>query len=284
MNQDRFHYCLDQLKRFDHDRYLAVLLAPETIRGPLTAFFAFDAEMMRIPTTVSEPMLADIRFQWWRETLDVMTPMGDPGHEIAAALSDSFFELGLAPSELLPLMDLRSRDLAEEPFSTLDALIDYHRQVACQQIDLLSRVTHEVLDEVTASTATTHLLVYGLINQIRRLPHDAASSQLCLPLDLMGKYDIDPHEAFQGVSSGGVKSAMGELLGRGESMMVDAGDLDLRSHPRLVPALLPTILRTLYAAKLRAPGFDLFRHSSEIPAFRRQLRYLRVKWSRQFQG
>ena len=74
MKQDRFHYCLDQLKRFDHDRYLAVLLSPEPIRGPLAAYFSFDAEMMRIPTTVSEPMLADIRFQWWREKLRAPPP------------------------------------------------------------------------------------------------------------------------------------------------------------------------------------------------------------------
>lgn len=284
MNQDRFHYCLNQLKRFDHDRYLAVLLAPETIRGPLAAFFAFDAEMMRIPTTVSEPMLADIRFQWWRETLEAMTPLGDPGHEIAAALADSFFELGLAPDELVPLIELRSRDLADNPFTTLNELVDYHRQIANRLIDVSCRISREVLDETTTSTATTHMLVYGLINQLRRLPHDAASSQLCLPLDLMGKHDIDPHVAFQGVGGIGVSNAIAAILDRTDSLMSDAGDLDLRSHAMLVPALLPTVLRSLYIGKFRTAGFDLFHHSSEIPAFRRQLRYLRVKWSKQFQG
>jgi 15-cis-phytoene synthase len=284
MNQDRFHYCLDQLKRFDHDRYLAILLTPDRHRAALAAFYAFDVEMTRIPTTVSEPMLADIRFQWWRETLDAMAPVGDPGHEIAAALGDSFFDLGIAPSELLPLIDLRARDLAEEPFATLTELVDHQRQIAVLHLTFARRITGEVLNETISETAITHLFVYGLINQLRRLPHDATSSQLFLPLDLMGKHDIDPHDLFQGLPKLGVNRAIEEILDHAEGLMLETRDLDLRPHAPLVAAMLPTILRSLYIAKLRTPGFDLFRHSSEIPAFRRQLRYLRVRWSKQFQA
>ncbi len=284
MKQDRFHYCLDQLKRYDHDRYLAILLTPEVHRAPLAAFYAFDAEMIRIPTTVSEPMLADIRFQWWREALETMTPEGDPGHEIAAALADTLFDKGIAPADLVALVDLRSRDLAEEPFRTLDELVEYQRKIALVHLEFTSQITGEAMDEETSSTAATHLSVSGLVNQLRRLPHDAASSQLCLPLDLMGQHDIDPHALFQGASSLGFNHALEEILRHAEDLMSVAGDLDLRSNAGLVAAMLPTILRSLYIGKFRSPDFDLFRHSSDIPAFRRQLRYLRVRWSKQFQA
>jgi phytoene/squalene synthetase len=284
MKQDRFYYCLDQLKRFDHDRYLAALLTPESVRAPLAAFFAFDAEMMRIPTTVSEPMLADIRFQWWRETLETMTPLSNPGHEIAAALAETFFGHGFAPADLLSLIDLRARDLAEQPFATLKELVEFHQQVAVRHLEFCSRITDETLNEKTSTIATTHLTVIGLINQLRRIPHDAASSQLSLPLDLMGRHDIDPHALFQGASSLGLHLALEEILKHADNLMSEAGDLDLRSNAGLVPAMLPTILRSLYAGKLRSPGFDLFHHSSDVPAFRRQLRYLRVRWSKQFQA
>jgi len=284
MKQDRFHYCLDQLKRFDHDRYLAVLLSPEPIRGPLAAYFSFDAEMMRIPTTVSEPMLADIRFQWWRETLETMTPLSNPGHEIAAALAETIFDHGIAPTDLVSFVDLRARDLAEQPFATLEELIEFQRQVAVRHLECTSRITGEILNEETSTIATTHLMVFGLINQLRRIPHDAASSQLSLPLDLMRQHDIDPHAVFQGASSLGIKRAIEEILIYAEDLMVNAGDLDLRSNANLVSALLPTVLRSLYIGKFRSPGFDLFHHSSDIPAFRRQMRYLRVRWSKQFQA
>ncbi|WOF73902.1 squalene/phytoene synthase family protein [Parvibaculaceae bacterium PLY_AMNH_Bact1] len=284
MKQDRFHYCLNQLKRLDHDRYLAILLTPERQRDVLAAISAFDAEMIRIPTTVSEPMLADIRFQWWREALGEMTSVSDPGHEIAAALADTLFDYGVAPTALNSLIDLRSRDLAEHPFATLGDLSDYHHQVAAQFLSITSSIANETLDATTVKTATTHLAVYGLINQIRRMPHDVASSQLCLPLDLMGQHDIDPHAVFQGTSSLGISRAIGEILMHAEGLTAKVGDLDLRSNANLVSVLLPTILRSLYIRKLRTADFDLFRQSSDIPAFRRQLRYLRVRWSKQFQG
>ncbi len=284
MKQDRFHFCLDQLKRFDHDRYLAALLTPEAVRAPLVAYFAFDAEMMRIPTTVSEPMLADIRFQWWRETLETMTPLSNPGHEIAAALAETLFGHGLVPTDLVSLINLRARDLAEQPFATVQELVDFQRQVAVRQLEFCSCITGETPNKETSTIATTHLTVFGLINQLRRIPHDAASSQLSLPLDLMGRHDIDPHALFQGASSLGLQLALEEILKHADNLMSEAGDLDLRSNAGLVPAMLPTILRSLYAGKLRSPGFDLFHHSSDVPAFRRQLRYLRVRWSKQYQA
>ncbi len=280
MNQDRFQYCLDQLKRFDHDRYLSILLTPETNRAIFAAYFAFDAEMVRIPTTVSEPMLADIRFQWWRDTLESMTPSSAPGHEIAAALSITFFDRDLSPYELLPLIELRGRDLAEQPFETMEDLEQYHREIAQLQMSLFERVADTVQDSETQAQLETHLSAYGMVNQLRRLPRDVASSQLCLPLDMLSKHDVDPHDLFQGKLTAGFRLAIEEMLRHAQTMLQQAGPVDLRSSQGLIAPLLPTTLTGFYLAKLWQPDFDLFRHSSEIPAFRRQLRYLRVSWTK----
>eukprot|EP00439_Symbiodinium_sp_Y106_P089388 s1_g1924.t1 len=280
MNQERFQYCLNQLKRFDHDRYLAVLLAPEADREILAAYFAFDAEMMRIPTTVSEPMLADIRFQWWRETLEAMTPSQDPGHEIAAALSTTFFDRGLSPADLVSLIDLRARDLAEEPFPTMKELNKYHGEIADQQIALFAQIANGLRDGQTLVQLKQQLTAYGIVNQLRRLPHDIASSQLCLPLDILGEHDLDPHDLFQGTHSVALKQAVDQVLGHAEALLAQAGPIDFRNISRLIAPILPAGLTPLYIRKLGASDFDLFRQSSEIPAFRRQIRYLRINWTK----
>lgn len=280
MNQDRFQYCLNQLKRFDHDRYLAVLLAPTEDREALAAYFAFDAEMMRIPTTVSEPMLADIRFQWWRETLEAMSPSQDPGHEIAAALSNSFFDRGLAPRDLLTLIDLRARDLAEEPFHTMEDLVRYHNEIAHHQVSLFADIAGKSRDGQMRTLLTQHLTTYGIVNQLRRLPHDVASSQLCLPLDVLGEHDLDPHDLFQGTHSAALKRAVDQVLVQAQALLLEAGNIHFRNITELIAPMLPAGLTPLYIKKLSAPDFDLFRHSSEIPAFRRQLRYLRITWTK----
>ncbi|MFT5508088.1 MAG: phytoene synthase [Hyphomicrobiaceae bacterium] len=59
-----------QLARtFQYDRYVAALLLPRQHREALIVLAAFAAELQRIPFIVSEPMMAAIRFQWWRDQL-----------------------------------------------------------------------------------------------------------------------------------------------------------------------------------------------------------------------
>lgn len=48
---------------------LAVGHARPELAGPLTDLFLFDKRLARAVFTVSEPMLAQIRFAWWREEL-----------------------------------------------------------------------------------------------------------------------------------------------------------------------------------------------------------------------
>jgi len=67
MNND---YCRDVVARFDHDRHLITLYAPQDKRGALCALYAFNYEISRIRESVSEPMLGEIRLQWWHEAID----------------------------------------------------------------------------------------------------------------------------------------------------------------------------------------------------------------------
>lgn len=56
-------------RTFQYDRYVAALLLPRQHREALIVLAAFAAELQRIPFIVSEPMMAAIRFQWWRDEL-----------------------------------------------------------------------------------------------------------------------------------------------------------------------------------------------------------------------
>ena len=79
--------CLDDVRRRDHDRFLTALLAPANRRAALFALYAFNAEIARVREAVSEPMLGQIRLQWWRETIEALARGEVRGHEAAAALA-----------------------------------------------------------------------------------------------------------------------------------------------------------------------------------------------------
>ncbi|MBL4839118.1 MAG: squalene/phytoene synthase family protein, partial [Kordiimonadaceae bacterium] len=66
---DTNEYCRDLVKQDDRDRYLVSLFAPAAAQAGIWALFAFNQEVAKIRETVSEPMLGEIRLQWW---LDVV--------------------------------------------------------------------------------------------------------------------------------------------------------------------------------------------------------------------
>ncbi|MDO1558261.1 squalene/phytoene synthase family protein [Brevundimonas sp. 2R-24] len=100
-----------QVRTADPDRWLSSRFVAEADRrADLIALYAFEAELGAIPAKTSQPLLAEMRYAWWREHLDGVFS-GDPrkGHPVLEALA-------LAVSR---------RGLARAPFETmLDAWID----------------------------------------------------------------------------------------------------------------------------------------------------------------
>ncbi|MEM8920328.1 MAG: squalene/phytoene synthase family protein, partial [Pseudomonadota bacterium] len=76
-----------KVKRVDLDRWLSSRYAPAAYRRDLMALYAFNHELERA-LTVSEPTLARIRLQWWRDALEEMLG-GQPvrRHDVALVLA-----------------------------------------------------------------------------------------------------------------------------------------------------------------------------------------------------
>lgn len=62
-------YCQTVLREHDEDRWLTVQYAAPARQRTLSALYAFQYEVNRIPSVVSEPPLGEIRLQWFREAL-----------------------------------------------------------------------------------------------------------------------------------------------------------------------------------------------------------------------
>ena len=62
------------VRRHDPDRFLTALFAPPEKRDALLTLYAFNHELARAREAVSEPPLALIRLQWWREVVEGARP------------------------------------------------------------------------------------------------------------------------------------------------------------------------------------------------------------------
>lgn len=97
------------------DRYLAALLAPRIVRGDMAALAAFSAELGRIVQIVSEPMVGEIRLQWWRDALETMAQGDSAAHPVADAVGGAMRRHRLPVTLLQNLIDARSIELGIEP-------------------------------------------------------------------------------------------------------------------------------------------------------------------------
>ncbi|TVP72283.1 MAG: phytoene synthase [Rhodobacteraceae bacterium] len=107
----------------DPDRYAASLAAPEDMRARLWALYAFNLEVARAPWVTSEPMIAEMRLQFWHDTLDGIAE-GTPAraHEVASPLAQVWRDCAL-PVELGHAMVAARRwDIARNGFGDAQAL------------------------------------------------------------------------------------------------------------------------------------------------------------------
>lgn len=272
---------LETVRRLDHDRFLTALLAPAPQRAKFFALYAFNAEIARVREVVSEPMLGQIRLQWWRETLDSLGRGEASGHEVAISLSEAFGEKTLLVTALTALIDARERDLEDAPFATLSALITYCEATSSALMDLAAQVVSPLDADAAASTIKAAGIAYALTGLLRALPVHASQGRLYLPLDLMGKHNVDPHDIFAGKSSEGLSAIIQTMIEEARKHLTQA-----RSDPRvaraILPALLPVSLCDAYLTQMAATGFDPFRHAVEASHFRQQVRLLGRKWAGRF--
>jgi len=62
--------CAELVERADPDRFAATMAAPVAVREKLFPLFAFNVEVARAPWVTQEPMIAEMRLQWWRDALE----------------------------------------------------------------------------------------------------------------------------------------------------------------------------------------------------------------------
>ena len=114
--------CAALVERGDPDRFAAVMAAPVAARARLWPLYAFNLEVARAPWVTKEPMIAEMRLQWWR---DVVAGPAPRAHEVAGPLHDLIRTAALPAEVLDRLIAARRWDVYSDPFSDRAAFDAY---------------------------------------------------------------------------------------------------------------------------------------------------------------
>ena len=93
--------------------------------------YSFHYELAKVPDVTSEPMMGEIRYQWWRDAIEEIFGTGEVRrHEVATPLAELVSRRKLSRFHLDQLIDGRARDLDPTPFKDIDEAKAYCRQTS----------------------------------------------------------------------------------------------------------------------------------------------------------
>ena len=116
--------CAEIVEKGDPERFRAVMASPVEARPVLFSLFAFNVEVARAPWVTQEPMIAEMRLQWWRDAIEEIGQGGPVRkHEVVDALAEVLDAEGAA--ELDALIVARRWDIYSDAFEDPAHLDDY---------------------------------------------------------------------------------------------------------------------------------------------------------------
>jgi phytoene synthase len=224
--------CAALVRRHDPDRFLTALFAPAQRREALFTLYAFNHELARAREAVSEPTLALIRLQWWREVVEGTRKK----HEVATPLSDAIAQGLLVPDDLLAMIDGREAE-ADEAIPDRAAWGAYLAATAGGVMLAAGRLLGA--DEPLLSRLRVLGTAHGVAGQLRNVPALARAGRVLLPQDLLGVHGLTVHDLMAGHGADRLPAVLAELAAQGRALLNQAGG---RLSRGVIAAALPAVL------------------------------------------
>ena len=127
--------CGELVRRGDPDRFQTVLLAPPNLRGRLMVLYAFNLELARVAWVSREPLIAQMRLQFWLDVLNEVEKGVQPrAHEVAQPLAVLITTCNLLPEPLRQMVVARRFEIERQPFRRVEELLKYGKEGAANLI------------------------------------------------------------------------------------------------------------------------------------------------------
>lgn len=161
--------CAALVERGDPERFAALMAAPVAARGVLAVLYAYNLEIARAPWVTKEPMIAEMRLQWWRDIV-AEAAAGKPAraHEVAGPLSALLAENRVDAAVLDRMAEARRWDIYTDAFADEAALDAYLEDTAAG----LTWASAQALGAGpgTEAAVRAHGWAMGLANFLRAVP------------------------------------------------------------------------------------------------------------------
>lgn len=189
---DQIAACAGLVQRGDPDRFRAAMAAPITLRKMLFPLYAFNLEVARAPWVTKEPLIAQMRLQWWRDALGEIASGGNVRrHEVVTPLADILDVQ--ATRDLDDLIEARSADIEGHPQASPETLTRYLDRTAGTLLWTAARLA----GATDAPAIRDAGLAHGMANYLNAVPDLVGKSRNPLPPG-------EPHEVISDLAKVGI--------------------------------------------------------------------------------
>jgi NADH dehydrogenase [ubiquinone] 1 alpha subcomplex assembly factor 6 len=254
-----------RVQRHDRDRFQTVLFAPAARREALFALYAFNYEIARVRESVTQPMLGQIRLEWWRENIAAAFEGGLVRHHIVVEpLTTMIRELALTRAHFDRLIDARETDFEEDPLSNLAALEEYAEATSARLVYLSLEILG--LRDPVAREAGFHVgIAYALAGLLRAMPFQARTGRYFIPADIAARTGLNEQDYRALRSTPALRATIAELAAAASRHLGSARAHRERIPRSALPALLPAIIAAHSLVRLKRAGYNPFDRALAAP-------------------
>ncbi|AWK85145.1 phytoene/squalene synthase family protein [Azospirillum thermophilum] len=247
-----------EVRKYDNDHFLTGLFAPADRREAMFALHAFNLEIAKTREVVTEPIMGQMRLQFWRDGIAAVYEGGSvPRHAVMDPLAAAIGGLGLSRPLFDKLIDAREADLEDDPPANLTCLVNYAEVTGAPLVELSLEVLG-VRDEAARAAARHVGIGYALTGILRAVPFHARQHRQMLPLDLMVTHGARSSDLFELRSKPELRPVVAEVAAVARRHLEEARSLRRKLPKAALPALLPAVLADLHLSVIAREGNDVF--------------------------
>ena len=192
-------YCQQKAAASGSSFYYSFLFLPQQRRNAITALYAFCREVDDIVDECSEPDIARVKLQWWREEIQRLF-QDKPQHPVTQSLVQYIYEFDLAEEYFQEIIDGMAMDLEQTQYQDFKQLSLYCYRVA-SVVGLLSASIFGYQDRHTLDYAKDLGMAFQLTNILRDVREDAERGRIYIPLDELHEFGVAPAALSNGVTT-----------------------------------------------------------------------------------
>lgn len=246
------------MRKGDRDRYLVLLFSPATARADLAAIAAFNLELARAASDLSESMMGLIRLQWWREALEEIRAGGAVRqHPVAQQLAVATRTHALPIDRMVAMVAAREAELEVEGPPTQAAFDGRADATAANLIRLSLQVAGLDSQEPALAAACVEIgRAYATVGCARSVLIDARRRRVRVPAERLAEAGVDLDKLFDLRPQPALANCLRAIAAAAAS---DLNAARRRSIPRSArPLTITGRLTSLHLERLGQAAYDPF--------------------------